>query len=149
MRYILSVCIGVLFLNGCVVLESGQETVKTIWGSSTRALENERVHAQVKTYSFSYWEVFKAAKRVIEQQGYVLFKSDDIRGVMIVMGVPQTVNTTEIGIFFVEEGERQTRIEVTSLSTNAKRLLSKTLFEGLDIAFGLAQPKPIAPTANP
>ena len=52
------------------------------------------------------------------------------------------VNTTEIGIFFDELSDTQTRIEVSSLSTNAKRKVSKALFHGLDIAFGYLPPDP-------
>ena len=68
---------------------------------------------------------------------------------MVVMGVHGCVNTTEIGIFFDELSDTQTRIEVTSLSTNAKRKVSKALFHGLDIAFGYLPPDPPpAPTAK-
>ena len=58
------------------------------------------------------------------------------------MGIKGSVNTTEVGVFFVEENDHRTRIEVTSLSTNAKRILSKNLFHGLDIVFGLVPPDP-------
>jgi len=51
-----------------------------------------------------------------------------------------SVDTTEVGVFFVELNDNQTRIELSSLSTNAKRLLAKGLFHGMDIVFGLAPP---------
>ena len=37
----------------------------------------------------------------------------------------------------------EVRIEISSLSTNAKRMVSKALFHGLDIAFGLIPPDPV------
>ena len=74
----------------------------------------------------------------------LVFKKDDVQGYMVIMGVKGSVNTTEVGIFFVEINDRQTRVEISSLSTNAKRLASKAIFHGLDIAFGLAAPDPVS-----
>ena len=76
------------------------------------------------------------------EKAYVIFNRDEANGYVVVMGVKGAVNTTEIGIFFVEINERQTRIEISSLSTHAKRIVAKDLFHGLDITFGYAPPDP-------
>ena len=89
---------GVL-LSGCAAVDGGMELAKTIWGSSTRALE-------------------------------------EARGYLVLMGIKGSVNTTEVGVFFVEVNDTQTRVEIASLSTNAKRLVAKSLFHGLDVSFG-------------
>ena len=148
MRLFLIVAAGVL-LNGCALVEGGMEVGKTIWGSSTRALEHARANAITKTYQKGYWETLRASLEFLEQKGYVIFKKDEIKGYIIVIGVKGSVNTTEVGVFFLELGD-QTRIEVSSLSTNAKRLVSKALFHGLDINFGLIPPDaPEATTHHP
>jgi len=82
---------------------------------------------------------------VTKKQHWVIFQKDEIKGFMVVMGVKGCVNTTEIGVFFDELSDNQTRIEVTSLSTNAKRKVAKGLFHGLDIAFGYLPPDPPEP----
>jgi hypothetical protein len=118
------------------------EFVKTIWGSSTRALEQARDNAITKTYDKSYWDCVRSAIDVVNKRKWVIFKKDEIKGYMVVMGVKGSVNTTEIGIFFDELSDTQTRVEISSLSTNAKRKVSKALFHGLDIAFGYLPPDP-------
>ena len=129
----------VVGLCGCGTLK---EFSKSIWGSSTRVLEEARVNAITKTYDQGYWKCVRATIDFLNEKGYVIFQKDEVHGFIIVIGIPGAVNTTEVGVFFVELNENQTRIELSSLSTNAKRLLSKPLFHGLDIAFGLVPPDP-------
>ncbi len=124
---------GGMLLSGCFIINGGVEAGKTVWGSSTRALENARATAITKTYDKNYWEVVKAAV-VSAERRYTVFKRDEVHGYMVVLGIPGSVDTTEVGIFFVELANKQTRIEVSSLSTNAKRLVSKALFQDLDIS---------------
>ena len=146
MRFIAAVLMAV-FLSGCVVIDGGVELTKTIWGSSTRALEQARAQAIAKTYDKSYWETLRASLEIVQKKSYTVFKKDEVRGYMVLLGIKGSVNTTEVGVFFVELNDRQTRIEVSSLSTNAKRIVSKALFHGLDIAFGLLPPDPPQPVA--
>ncbi len=132
---VLAVMMGVI--GGCAGV---RDIPKSIWGSTTRVLEEERTNALIKTYDKNYWDCYKAALGVVNKKKLVLFKKDEVRGYMVLMGIPGSVDTTEVGVFLVELGDQKTRIELSSLSTNAKRLLAKTLFHGMDIAFGLAAP---------
>ena len=129
----------VMGFGGCAIL---QEFPKTLWGSSTRVLEEARSNAITKTYDQDYWKCLRATIDFLNKKKYVIFKEDDVHAYLVVMGIPGSVDTTEVGIFFVEINDHQTRIELSSLSTNAKRLLAKPLFHGLDIAFGLAPADP-------
>ena len=144
MRLIVLLCLSIA-LSGCMVINGGVELSKTIWGSSTRALEEARAQAINKTCDKNYWDVLKAALDVSAKKGYEVFKKDEVRGYVVLIGIKGSVNTTEVGVFFVELGDQQTRVEVSSLSTNAKRIVSKALFHGLDIEFGLAPPDPLQP----
>lgn len=141
MRLIIMAVMG-LWLGGCVVIDGGVELTKTVWGSSTRALEQARAEAITKTYDKGYWDVLRSAVEFSQKKGYVIFKKNEIKGYMVLMGIKGSVNTTEVGVFFVELGDSRTRVEVSSLSTNAKRIVAKALFHGLDIAFGLVPPDP-------
>ncbi len=152
MRVILLIAIVCLF-SSCETLDRCKdntiEFTKTLWGSSTRALEKARDKAITKTYNKPYWDCVRSSLAVAGKRKWIIFKKDEIKGYMIVMGVKGCVNTTEIGVFFDELSDNQTRIEVTSLSTNAKRLVSKWLFHGLDIAFGYLPPDPPPPVEVP
>ena len=145
MRLILIVLILCVCSSCDTLNKAGDNTVeigKTIWGSSTRALEAARDKAITKTYDKPYWDCVRSAISVVRKNNWVIFKKDEIKGYMVVMGVKGCVNTTEIGIFFDELSDTQTRIEISSLSTNAKRKVAKGLFHGLDIAFGYLPPNP-------
>jgi hypothetical protein len=143
-----SLMLGMVFLlSSCSILDGTVEVGKTLWGSSTRALEEARVRAVTKTYDKPYWDCVRSTIDVIKKTGWLIFKKDEIKGYIVVMHVKGCVNTTEIGIFFDELSDNQTRIEISSLSTNAKRKVAKRLFHGLDIAFGYAPPDPPEPKA--
>ncbi len=138
----------ILVSSGCVVVNGGQEAVKTVWGSSTRALEKARASASTKVYDKGYWDVFRAAVKAAGKKDYTIFKRDEVKGYMVIMNIRGSVNTTEVGVFFVELGETQTRVEISSLSTNARRIAAKNLFHLLDIDFGLASPDQEPPVEN-
>ena len=143
MRFIMIVAVVCLF-SSCAALQNGKdntvEFTKTIWGSSTKALEKARDHAITKNYDKAYWDCMHTALAVMGKQKWVIFKKDEIKGIVVLMGVKGCVNTTEIGVFFDELSSTQTRIEITSLSTNAKRKVAKALFHGMDIAYGFLPP---------
>ena len=147
MRFILMTAFVFLF-SSCAVWDNTVEVGKTIWGSSTRALEAARDRAITKTYNKPYWDSVRSTIAVVEKKHWLIFKKDEIKGYLVIMGVKGCVNTTEIGIFFDELSDTQTRIEISSLSTNAKRKVSKALFHGLDIAFGYLPPDPPEPKAQ-
>jgi len=141
MKRIFPVIVMVSLFSSCAVWDNTVEVGKTIWGSSTRALEQARDHAITKTYDKPYWDCVRSAI-TFSRKHWVIFEKDEIKGYMVVMGVKGCVNTTEIGVFFDELSDNQTRIEISSLSTNAKRKVAKGLFHGLDIAFGYLPPDP-------
>jgi len=144
---LLSICL----FSSCSVIQHGVdntvEVTKTIWGSSTRALEQARDRAITRTYSKSYWDCIRSTIAVIKKNHWVIFKKDEVKGYMVIMGLKGAVNTTEIGLFFDELSDHQTEIEISSLSTNAKRKVARALFHGLDIAFGYIPPDVETPTS--
>ena len=64
-----------------------------------------------------------------------LFIKNRKRNFLVVMGVPNCVNTTEVGIFFVPLDGGNVRVELSSLSTKAKRNASEMVFKELDKHF--------------
>lgn len=60
-----------------------------------------------------------------------IFINDPKKQFLVVLGVPGSVDTTEVGIFFTQIGERHTKVEVTSLATNAKVHVAEVVFKKL------------------
>ncbi|MCR4337841.1 MAG: hypothetical protein NUV91_08565 [Candidatus Omnitrophica bacterium] len=181
---LLALCLGA----GCShVKETSQyvmDVPKTIWGSSTRALDKARETGDKKTYYCNIDACFDAVLEVTENyvepepikdeesSGYfgvggehnedknplkntqdetVIAEEEDIdRGLVsdteknqgrfdlflknrkkheiVVMGVPTSVDTTEVGIFFTEIEPGIVRVDVSSLSSNAKFRVSEVIF---------------------
>ena len=138
MPYMIALLLVVL--AGCA---QTTEVAKTIWGSSTRALEDARAEAITKTYDRGYWDCIRASLDVMAKESFQVFKKDEVKGYMVLMGIKGAVNTTEVGVFFEEVSENKVRIEISSLSTKAKRIVAKKLFHGMDIGFGLIPPDPV------
>ena len=129
---VFAVVILSLTLAGCA---SVAEVGKTFWGSSIREMEKRRVDAITRTYPKGYWECMEAVLKAVEENHYLIFQKDEVRGHVVVMGIPGYINTTEVGIFFVEISDNEVRIELSSLSTNAKRTAAEIIFPELSQHF--------------
>ncbi|HQP10596.1 MAG TPA: hypothetical protein PKV41_04360 [Candidatus Omnitrophota bacterium] len=133
---------------------------RVIWGSSTRALEEARADAVAKTYRCSFNDCYDAVlnlKRgqenekplVTETEDFIVqtgrtgifdvFMDDRKNQRMVVMGIPGNVDTTEVGIFFSQPTLTTVKIEVSSLSSSAKRTVAEKIFEELDLRFSVAE----------
>ncbi|MFT5388207.1 MAG: hypothetical protein ACI9F2_000573 [Lysobacterales bacterium] len=121
------------------------ESVKVVLGTSTKALEDARITAIAKTYKCGIDDCYDAVVamarvdglgRVINKEGYFnIFQQDPIDGIIVVMGVEGSVDTTEVGIFFTILDNRDIHIEVTSLSSSAKRKVAQYIFTELNTRF--------------
>ncbi len=131
----LNICIvfTAVLLGGCA---QTAEFSKTIWGSSTRSLEKARVNALVRNYdqpvSRCYDEVIKAS----EESKFHVFIDNKPKATIVLMGIKGAVNTTEVGVFFSELADGKTKVYISSLSSNAKRIVAQKIFNKLDVVLG-------------
>ena len=143
-----------------------QEAVKFIWGSSTKALEDAKVDAIKKTYRCSFDDCYDAILTLaraepiyvkkyneegeeIDEEGEVktpdpdgvfdVFINDRVKKHIIVMGIEGNVDTTAVGIFFSQPSLTTVKLEVSSLSSNAKRKIAEAVFEKLDLDFSAVE----------
>ena len=58
---------------------------------------------------------------------------------MVAMGIEGNIETTEVGIFFTQPSLTTVKIEVTSLSSSAKRKTAQLIFDELDLRFSESQ----------
>ncbi len=124
--------ICIFSLSGCTKV---LEPFKTIWGSSTRALETARDQALSKTYFCGFNDCYDAVLKVAQDAKYEIFINDRQKEHIVVMGIKGNVNTTEVGIFFDEIAISQIKIDVSSLSSSAKEKVAQVIFEELDKKF--------------
>ena len=63
-----------------------------------------------------------------------VFIKNRVKQHIVVMGISGNIDTTEVGIFF-DEMENVVKIDISSLSTSAKRTVAKAVFEALTLQF--------------
>ena len=69
----------------------------------------------------------------------MFFKKAGKKKHIIVMGIKGNVDTTEVGIFFTNPNVSTVKLEISSLSSSAKRTVAETLFKELDQQFSPAE----------
>ena len=122
-----------ILLCGCArIMGTTKETAKVIWGSSTKALEESRQEALKKSYPCPYDTCFADVLGIAKKNKLEVFIKDKRKGHIILMKMPKSEGTTEVGIFFVQEEQDKTTIEITSLSRDAKLTASEIFFVALD-----------------
>ncbi|MFA5261049.1 MAG: hypothetical protein WC450_07475 [Candidatus Omnitrophota bacterium] len=142
-----------LCLWGCTPI---QETGKTLWGSSTRALEKARGEALIREFECSLEDCYNTALELTRgqqtvpslpedsysektQETFVLFLEKRREHFFIVMGIPGSVNTTEAGVFFTSIRENIVQVEISSLSSYAKNRVADVVFAYLARRFESAK----------
>ena len=136
----LGLILAVSAVLGCA---SPVEISKTVWGSSTRALEEARPNGIIKTYDISLNRCYDEALKAVQDEGYVIFINNKQKATIVVMGIKGNVNTTEVGIFFSEITNNQTKIYISSLASTAKRTVAEHIYPKLDTAFGVEDTQPV------
>lgn len=137
MRNYSAILLVILLAFGSLSCSQAIEFSKTIWGSSTRPLENARVDAVKETFDCPLDTCFDIVLEMTEddlsadppkERIFDLFIKNKKKQLIVIMGVPESIDTTEVGIFFTAK-EGTTLIEVSSLSRTAKRVASQIIFD--------------------
>jgi len=113
---------------------------RAFWGSSVRVLSDYRSEAETQSFSCSRAECFDAVLAMtgpydsaeMDEEGLILFAKDPKKRYMVVMSVPEAVNTTEVGIFFDETSNGVTQVDISSLSSRAKATVAGMVFPVLE-----------------
>ena len=136
----------VFCLSSCFYLKEG---VKKFSGTSTQDLEQSRGLSIQQTYVCGFDECFDAILRLarIDENGstvnekgvFNIFQQDSVYGIVVVMGIAGSIDTTEVGIFLTMLDDRNVRIEVSSLSSAAKIKVAKTIFKEIAFHFDKAK----------
>jgi hypothetical protein len=120
----------VVLCCGCAALK---DAPLCIAGVSTRSLESGKKDSIYQVYPCGLTECFQSVVDISAKNGFLVFRKDPVRGLVVVMDIPGQVNTTEVGIFLTElSNDQGVRIDLSSRSTPAKRAVAKALFSELN-----------------
>ncbi|MCK9432814.1 MAG: hypothetical protein PHQ84_02930 [Candidatus Omnitrophica bacterium] len=122
---------GVLcILSGCATMK---EAGKGFLGVSTRILEDGRKDALKKSFALDYHSCYLKVKDILAEKGkesYIYSEDADKKLIAFYLSCE---DTTPVGIFFTEETQGGTLIEISSPSTYAKEEIAKRVFPGLEL----------------
>lgn len=152
--FCLTAVVCLVHLAGCSIAVEG---VKKVLGTSIETLKEERENAITKSYYCSFEDCFEKvmflARETRSAIPWIKEEFDPAEGVfdvlmkdlyasppyIVVIGIPGSVNTTEVGIFFSRKSRETISLDISSLSTSAKRTVSEIVFEELDLNYKIAQ----------
>jgi len=131
-------------LASCTTLS---EIPKSVWGSSTKALEAARVDAPSRTFDCD----FAACMDVVEGltfedldqdppllKQFSLFSQNRRTGVIVLMDVPGMIKTTEVGVFFDPLWDKEgVKVDISSRSDHAEQNASDIIFAELSSQFSV------------
>lgn len=118
-----------------VVWESSIEVSKVIWGSSTKALEDARLKAAVKTYPVAPKECFDEILKIAQEGSLEVFIKDRKKNLIVLMHIPGSIETTEAGVFLNEVETTKTKLEIVSLSPDTQEKTAEIIFSHFNKAY--------------
>ncbi len=127
--YILVLCLGLSTLVGCA---RTKEAARGILGISTKNLEDLRPEAIKETVYADLDTCFTNSLGIMRRSKSYVYLEDRMKG-LIAVYLSET-DTTPVGIFFTEIGNRNTLVEISSPSLYAKESVATELLSELLIS---------------
>ena len=122
-----------IFLTGCASLWDAPQNVL---GFSRRDMDAARGSAASAVYHADFLDVYEAILDIATKSKYHVFLKDEVRGFIVLMDVPGMVDTTEVGVYVTSlAGGGRVRVEVSSRSTPAKRVVAERILNALAESF--------------
>ncbi len=126
----------VFSFSGCAgIKEKATETAKVMWGSSTKDLEELRSQANSKTFSCALDDCRNQVLGIAKEESLKIFIDNPQKGLIVMMGFPDIINTTEVGVFLSSVDTAKTKIEITSMSPHAQLVGADFFFPKLQKIF--------------
>ena len=122
---LIGVCIIAVTLSGCATIK---EWGRGIMGVSTKILDDNRKIALKKSFALDYNSCYADVKTVLnekDKESPIYF--EDLQAKMIAVYFSQT-DCTPVGIFFTEQENGETLLEISSPSVYAKEDFADRIF---------------------
>jgi hypothetical protein len=104
-----------------------RESTRSLAGVSVRRLEDARASAVRGEFSGTADQCYAFTAAQAQQAGLLILQQNRSRLFLVITQIPGVVNSSEVGVFFVPIGTRQTRVEIASPSELAKRKVAQWL----------------------
>jgi len=127
--YILVLCFGLSTLLGCA---RTKEAARGILGISTKNLEDLRPEAIKETIYADLDTCYTNSLEILQKSNSYVY-TQDRKKALIAVYLSET-DTTPVGIFFTEIGNRNTLVEISSPSIYAKESVATELLSKLLIS---------------
>ena len=131
----------IIILSGCATVK---EMGKGFIGVSTQVLDQKRKDALKKSFALDYDSCYVKVKEILKGNEKAKenekekgsgeespIYAQDVKKKMIAVYLA-SADTTPVGIFFTEESESNTLIEISSPSIYAKEEIANRIFTGID-----------------
>lgn len=122
----------VLGLLGCATIKN---TPATIVGYSVYDLEKRRATGDAQVFDASFVQCYQAVLRIAKENQYTVFYQSLEKSLIVLMDVPHSVNTTEVGVFFQTVSSGKVKVEITSRSSFAQKIVSDFFYSELQNRF--------------
>ena len=133
MKKISLILFAILVLTGCSSLRN---VSRDVMGVSTDTLESGKADSIYQVYPCEIGACFDAVIEIARDNNYYIFMKDGVRGLVVLMNIPECVDTTEVGVFLTElPGPQGVRVELSSRSSPAKKAVAKVLFSEMNDRF--------------
>ena len=133
MKKTILILLSVFFLVGCSTLK---DVSQNCLGVSTKDLEAGKADSIYQVYPCSVVACFEAVADIAHKNKYYIFSKDEEHGLLVLMNIPGCVDTTEVGVFLSElPKQKGVKIELSSRSSPAKKIVAKILFSDLNDRF--------------
>ncbi len=109
--------------------EAAPETAQTGLTTMLGAEQEKKEEPTTETPKTDTWD------KPVKPKVLDLFFSDRKRQMIDLMGVPNSRDTTEVGVFFTAVNDQGVKVEVASLSLSAKKAAAEILFNELALHY--------------
>lgn len=141
------ILISVIFLSSCA--HGPVESVKSILGVSTRALEEARINGSFMVFDADINDCYYKTLETLREIPARVYMQNRTKGIIVAMGfrnstfgiketdlqsdpLNEVIDTTELGIFFTKMESNKTKVELSSLSTSLLEFASEKIFSKLE-----------------
>jgi len=129
------VIIGILILFLIFGHTDPVEVTKQIMGVSIKSLKEEQVERESKVFNYEYNFCYEKTLEVLKEMGVYVFRENKKKHFIVAMNFDKIfkkcIDTTEVGIFFKEIENKQTKIDVTCGNLNLVKFASEEIFSRL------------------
>jgi hypothetical protein len=130
MRHVVILLLALVLIatSGCAFLI---DSLKDISGYPSTGLVRAKKDAVSESFDSSYDEVYEEVLFLLKEKDLTIYLRNKQAHFIVVMGIEGCIDTTEVGIFFLEDSPARTTVQIASQSSKAKGKIAAIVFSTL------------------